>query len=136
MIVARAIDGPNGMGVLLSFFKRISINIETINPIPAARMNVRIVLPTPKVIPSKKNNLISPPPIPPFEMNAIKNKMRNPRVAPSILSHHIVSGDIMRPTMNKGKKNSNTLFGIIMYNTSDTVIMTSKEINTHITINS
>ena len=135
-MAARAMDGPNGTGVFLPCPLTRRMMMPTIIPMTAAKNNVNSVPSVPSTPPIKKNNLISPPPIPPLDSIAIRYKILKPTTAPSTLSHHGVRGDRTRPITSNGKKNSKILSGMSIYAKSDTTIMTSKELNNRATINS
>lgn len=136
MIAANAMEGPNGTGVFLPCPRTRKMTIPTISPMTAARNNVNNTFHVPRTSPIKKNNFISPPPIPPRDRAAIQNNMPKPMTAPSILSHQGVNGDTIRPMKSNGKKNNNTLSGINIYVISDTTMMTRSEMNKIATTNS
>lgn len=129
IIAARAIEGPNGIGIFLPCPRIFNTTMPTIMPITAATKSVKMVCIVPSTRPSKKNNLISPPPIPPLDRTAIQYNMPKPTTAPTILSHQGDKGEITRPKTSNGKKNTSTLSGISIYAKSDTTIMMTNEIN-------
>ena len=93
MTAAIAIEGPNGIGVFRPFFAIRKEIIPKTVPIIDAKNNVSNVFTVPNTRPITKNNLISPPPIPPFDTSAMKNNRPNPTTAPTKLSHQGVRGE-------------------------------------------
>lgn len=76
MSAASAIDGPKGIGVFRPRpFNRNTI-MPTIEPINAAKNNVKSVWTVPRTKPMTKKSLISPPPIPPFDTMPISKEVQ------------------------------------------------------------
>ena len=65
------------------FFVRLKEITPKTVPIIDAKNNVSKVFTVPNTRPITKNNLISPPPMPPFDTSAMKNNRPNPTTAPT-----------------------------------------------------
>lgn len=101
-----------------------------------ARKNVSNTFFNPKTIPRTPNNFMSPAPIPPLLTRIINAIIPKPTSAPVMEEIHGVNGSMKRSRINKGRKNSSTLFGMIIYVKSDTHMIINIDIKRIATISS
>jgi len=129
IIVASAIEGPNGIGVFRpSPLNRNTIKLTT-RPIKEDKNSANNVCGVPRTKPMIRNNLRSPPPIPPFERIATQNNIVNPIHAPIKPSIVVNNEKFIRNMKISEPKKHKILFGINMYEISDTEIIINIEKN-------
>ncbi len=87
-----AIKGPKGIGFFLSKIPQVIPMIPRTAPRILAKKKEISMNFGPITKPITVNNLISPPPIPPFDRIAISNNRRNAMAAPRSEFHHGCKG--------------------------------------------
>ncbi len=107
-----AIAGAKGSGCLLASLPVRTAAAPYNAPIKTEKKKAAASIFTPSIKPITANNLISPPPIPPWVIAAIKDRKRNPAAAPNRLAYQESSGEINLAAAKKGRKKINIRFGI------------------------
>src|SRR5690625_2284963 len=96
-------------------------------PIKQAKQKAKKTYLRPSTIHSKPNNFISQAPIPPLLIIIISAINKKDALAPTIGDHQESKVSRIRRIIKMGKKKSNTLSGISMYEISETNIIISIE---------
>ena len=129
MIAAMMIYGPNGMGCFRFIIFSDKRNNPHTEPIKEAKKKVNATFFNPKTIPSKPNSFMSPAPIPPLLSRIMTANKKKAIPPPNSEVHHGFNGWMNRMITKSGRKNNNTLLGIIIYVTSVTKTIMSIDIN-------